>query len=252
MTTLPTFSRAKVVRCNPNPSARVFCFGHAGSSGTIYTRWQQWLPADIQVCPVVLPGRGIRMNEDLYDDIRQVIFDAKAAVEPYTDLPYAMFGHSMGAIVAFETLKLMEGESRAKCRQLFVAACAAPQLRDARVDAVRSDEEALDLLKSLNGTPVELLQDREAIELFLPAFKADIIALSRYEYVASSRSSCPITAFGGQADKHVTPASLSGWRDHTTSFRAFAMSGDHFSMLNEPRPILDLITIGLRDASLLF
>jgi medium-chain acyl-[acyl-carrier-protein] hydrolase len=223
-------------------SMRVFCFGHAGSNAMIYARWQGFVPSDIHICPVVLPGRGERLREEPCDDLMQLVSEATTAILPHTDSPFAVFGHSMGAILGFEVLRLLRREHGYRAAHLFVAGSPAPQFKRGCQASVTSDADALAMIKSFKGTPSSLLENDEAMKLLLPALRADLCALDSYMYTAGTQIDCPITAFAGLEDKYVNPVSLTGWREHATQFGAFVLPGDHFSMLNEPRRILAKIS----------
>jgi medium-chain acyl-[acyl-carrier-protein] hydrolase len=194
-----------------NATCRLFCFPYAGLGASAFRTWIGRLPPTIDVCPVQLPGRETRQGEPPRTRLMPLSDEAAAAILPFTDVPYALFGHSLGAILAFEVARLLEPATPPV--RLFVSARRAPHLPD-----------RLPLLHRL-AEPAFLaevqLECADLMSLLAPRLRADIEALETWTYVAGDTLSCPISAFGGLRDHTIRPEEIGAWRDHTNG--AFTM-----------------------------
>jgi medium-chain acyl-[acyl-carrier-protein] hydrolase len=220
-------------------SLRLFCFPYAGGSALIYRNWQKQLPPSIEVCPVQLPGRGYRLHEPLFTDIRPLAEAAAEGLAPHMDKPFAFFGHSMGALIAFELARFLRRESRRSPLQLFVSGRSAPQLpvTDAPLHNL-PEAEFREALRRLNGTPLEVLEHEELMEVMSPLLHADFSVCETYAYSEEAPLDCPITAFGGLADQEVPRERVEAWGAQTNStFLLRMFPGDHF-FINTAQPSL--------------
>jgi medium-chain acyl-[acyl-carrier-protein] hydrolase len=234
----------------PSQSARLrlFCFPYAGGSALTFRAWGSGLPPDVEVCAVQLPGHGTRMKEQPFARLGPLVRDAAAALRPHLNEPFAFFGHSMGALVAFEVARLLRKEHRLAPRQLFVSGARAPQLdRTEPTTYDLPDSELLEDLRNLNGTPKEVLEEPELMRMLLPILRADFAVCQTYEYAYDLPLECPVTAFGGTVDTAVSRESLEAWRAQTTSdFSFHLLPGDHFFLNVEQALLLRLLTRELR------
>lgn len=220
-------------------SLRLFCFPYAGGAALIYRNWQKQLPPSIEVCPVQLPGRGHRLHEPLFTDIRPLVEAAAEGLVPYMDRPFAFFGHSMGALIAFELARLLRRESSLSPLQLFVSGRSAPQLPITDEPLHNLPEaEFRDGLRRLNGTPHEVLEHEELMEVMSPMLRGDFSVCETYAYSQEAPLDCPITAFGGLADLEVPRERVEAWSEQTNSaFLLRMFPGDHF-FINTTQPSL--------------
>jgi medium-chain acyl-[acyl-carrier-protein] hydrolase len=230
-----------IVTQKPNARAalRLFCFPYAGGSAVIYRDWAELLPPFVEVCAVQLPGRGARMREAAISDLSQLVESADAALRPHFDKPFAFFGHSMGAVIGFELARRLLREGGPLPRHLSVSGRSAPQFIDTgkKLYAL-PDDELIEELRGLNGTPPELLAHPELMELMLPLLRADFAVCQKYTHSPEPKLPVPITAFGGLQDTNVPREELEGWREQTTAaFKARLLPGDHF-FVNTMRPTL--------------
>jgi len=156
----------------------------------------------------------------------------RTAIHPYLDKPFALFGHSLGAVIAFELARSLA----AGYTCLFVAGARAPQLRRDHVSPPPSDEELLGELRRLDGIPAELLENRGLMRLALPALRADTALYRNYDYRGGPPLRCPIRAYGGVDDERITSWHLEPWAEQTTdSFRLEMLPGGHFfPQTNQP------------------
>ncbi|HEX7175429.1 MAG TPA: thioesterase II family protein [Pyrinomonadaceae bacterium] len=225
----------------PNPQAelRLFCFPYAGGGETIFRRWPSHLPSTIEVCAAQLPGRGRRMKEPPRTRLSTLAREIADAARPYLDKPFALFGHSMGAVIAFELARLLRRETGTAPLRLFVSGHRAPQIPKS-VPSIHNlpEEDFFEELRRFNGTPAEVLEHRELMGLMLPLLRADFELIETYTYTDAEPLDCPITAFGGERDVSVSRAELERWREQTAAnFFLHMFEGDHF-FLNEAGPRL--------------
>src|SRR5271156_6070491 len=148
----------------PRPKARLrlFCFPYAGASAMIYRLWSDGLSTDIELCPIQLPGRGIRLSECPFTDLPQLIDALAEALRPLLDKPFALFGHSLGTLISFELARELRANHQVRPLRLFVSAGPAPQIphRGPPINSLPEEEFSAEL-RRLNGTPEELLNHKE-------------------------------------------------------------------------------------------
>ena len=234
-----------MVNWKPNRRAgvRLFCFPYAGGGDFIFRSWQRILSDAIEVCPVQLPGRGSRIAEPPLTEINQLIPLASEALVPHLDKPFALFGHSMGALIAFELAHYLRKEYGAQPVHLFASGRCSPQTMSEPIDLKQFDSELPEMLRRYNGTPAEALENPELMELVLPVLRADLALCKSYRYTPKPPFSFPITAFGGLDDHGVTRQCIESWREHTTGTFALRMlPGDHFFLKASRLPLLEAIS----------
>lgn len=240
MTTAAAFDLWIAYR-KPRPQARfrLFCFSYAGGGALIYRAWADGLPADVEVCPIQLPGRGTRLMEPLFTQLSPLIQALAQALLPLLDKPFAFFGHSLGALVSFELARQLRRQYGVQPVRLFVSASRAPQLphRGLPVHTL-PERDFLAELRHLNGTSREVLEHEELIQIALPVLRADFAVYETYVYSTELPLNCPISAFGGLRDRTVSQSDLEAWREQTNgSFSLQTFPGDHF-FLNTAQPLL--------------
>jgi medium-chain acyl-[acyl-carrier-protein] hydrolase len=229
------------VRAKPNPSAplRLFCFPYAGSGANIYRSWPDALSPYAEVYAVQPPGRGGRLRETPFSRLGPALDELAREIQPYLDKHFAFFGHSMGAITSFELAQRLQAEGGPSPFHLYVSGRAAPHLHaEERTTYDLPDDEFIEDLRNLNGTPKELLDNPELMQIMLPLLRADFALCQTYEPTTSARLACPVTAFGGLQDPHAGKDKMEGWGLYTDSdFVVRMLPGDHF-FLHESQPLL--------------
>jgi medium-chain acyl-[acyl-carrier-protein] hydrolase len=221
---------------------RLLCFPNAGGGASAYRLWQERLPSDVEVCPVQLPGRETRLREPALRELPALIELLRVETAQLRQAPFAFFGHSLGALVAFELTRALRRRGERLPAQLFVSACRAPHTEDDGVALSSLDDTAfLDALREFAGTPEPVLQDRELLALVLPTLRADFALRDGYRHTEEPGLPVPITAYGGEDDEHVPQSSLFGWRAHTQHSFSFArFPGGHFYLRDQPAFFLTL------------
>lgn len=227
----------------PNPAARLrlFCFPYAGAGASIFRTWPQMLPAEIEVCPVQLPGREGRIREPAYTQLAALTPVLLAAIRPYLDRPFALFGHSMGALIGYELAHALRQQEGLEPMHLVVSGRHAPHL-SSRQSPVHSldDVQFLDTLQQrYEGIPAAVFHDPELRSLFTPLLRADFTLVETYLPTSRPRLSCPMSAFGGLTDPMTTQEDMAAWRQHTEgAFTQQMFAGDHFYLQQAPAPLL--------------
>lgn len=230
----------------PNPYARLrlFCFPYAGGAASIYRTWPQHLPPAIEVCAVQLPGRENRIRERPFTNGVELVQALLPALLPYLDKPFALFGHSMGSLIAYELAQQLRSQGRIPT-YLFVSGRRAPMLPDpeALLHTLPSDAAFLnELQRRYNNLPAVIFEDAELRELFMPLLRADFALVETYQYTERPALPCPLVALGGEADPRASPAELRAWQSLTqVSFTLRMFQGDHFYFNQQPLPLLQTI-----------
>lgn len=222
------------------PTLRLICLPYAGGGASIYRAWAQRLSPAIDVCPVQLPGRENRLREAPWTSLPLLIDALAVALEPLLHRPWALFGHSVGALIAFELARRLARDGRSP-GALLVSAFPAPPL-PSRVSPLHrlTDDDLVSALRQIDGVSGGVLDSPALRDAFLRALRADIALAETYVYRAEQPLTCPITAFGGEQDRQVSPQALAGWGRHTRGpFAVRWLPEDHF-FLNDPalQPLL--------------
>ena len=224
-----------ILRPRPNPRAtlRLFCLAHAGGGASTFRGWGDALPPEVEVCAVQLPGRENRIAERPYDRLGPLVEALAEALTAWTDLPYAVFGHSNGSLIAFELARLYRRTGRPGPVHFFASGRRAPDVpsRQRAVHALPDDELVADLVE-LGGIPEAVLADPEMRALILPLLRADMALTETYRYTEEPPFDFPLTAYGGVDDAKVPREDLEAWGRHTAAgFRLRIFPGDHFYLL---------------------
>jgi len=235
------------IRESEQAKLRLFCFPYAGGGASVFRGWAGRLPEGVAVCPVRLPGRETRLGERPFDAMGELLAALRTVIDPYLDKPFAFFGHSLGAVIAFE----LERSLASRCAGLFVAGARAPQLRRDHVPPPPpSDDELIEELRRLDGIPSEILENRELMQFALPALRADTALYRNYVYREELPLHCPIRAYGGLDDERITRGDLEAWGAETThSFRLAMFPGGHFFLETQQEAFLKALA---RDLSAVF
>ena len=235
----------------PPDALRLFCFPSAGGGVSLFARWQERLPAGAAVCPARLPGRESRAAEPPPPGMEPLVRELAAALEPHLASPFAFFGHSMGAAVAFELARELRRRGRPLPACLFASGARAPRFRRGHVPPPDPDEEQfLAEVRRLEGIPAEVLDNSELMALVLPVLRADAALYRRYVYSEEPPLDCPIRAYGGESDPNVTSFHLEAWREETvSSFGMRTFPGGHFYLRTHGEEFLAALAADLEECA---
>lgn len=219
----------RIVR--PEARVRLFCLPYAGGAARLYREWPERLGPHVEVCPVELPGRGVRFREKPLTTMRELCALVESEIAPLLDRPVAIFGHSLGARLGFELAK----ELGARVVQLFVSAAPAPDAprRSPRLAHLPAGDFKREL-HAIGGTPPEVLADDELMDFLLPLLRADFSVSEGATWLSGTRVACPVTALAGKLDGDVPLDDARAWQRFTDgAFRFVEMDAGHFFL--EPK-----------------
>ena len=237
----------------PVPAARcrLICFPYAGGGALIFRLWHEYLPSYVEVCPVKLPGRDNRIREPLFDDISLLVRTMEKGLTPFLDKPFAFFGHSLGAIIAFELMKRLRKQNMPLPFHLFVSGRRAPQIKPGPSIHHLPEEQFIEKIRNYGGTPEVVFQEQQLMDIFLPILRADFSLNDSHTYRPEKLFNCPITAFYSPNDKIAEKAYVEEWEKQTTSkFDLHMIEGGHFFINEHKERILKIISTDIKDIEL--
>lgn len=216
---------------SPAPLVRLVCVPYAGGGAAVFHSWAAHLPATVEPWAVRMPGRDARLAEASRTDLCATAGELADALAPSLSGPYAFFGHSLGAFLAFETVRALRARGVPEPVLLAVSARNAPQQLTYTGTVHRlPDEEYLDVLDRRYGAiPPLIREDAQMRAMYLPILRADTTMLETYRYLPGPALSCPVVAYGGTQDPETSAESLAGWRKMTRGgCTEVLLPGDHF------------------------
>lgn len=221
---------------------QLFCLPYSGASAMFYQRWRRQLPEWLQVRPLELPGRGTRMDEALQTDIGRLVEQLADELMGQARQPYALFGHSLGGLLAFELAHALRVRGMAAPLVLFVSGSAGPARRDfSEYAALESDAELVAKLRELQGTSEEVLACEELLGLTLPILRADFQLAGGYGYRRRAPLHTPIHVLGGKRDG-IEVEELLDWQQETCGdFSLDMLEGHHFFIQQQEARVLRLV-----------
>lgn len=228
----------------PKPGARfqLICIPYAGGSAYIFNDWPKFLSNLVQVCAIQLPGRGRRIQEPAFTELSAIVPPLTEALLPHLGSRFAIFGHSMGALIGFELLRELRKRYRRNAAHLFVSGCYAPHIPDPNPLYSLPDQGFIEGLKRLQGVPPAGLDNAELVQLMLPTLRADCLVTESYVYQDDLPLHCPITVFGGTEDTIAKEEDLVEWERHTNSrFARHIFPGKHFFFEAAQTSILQIV-----------
>ena len=236
---------------NARAAVRLFCIPYAGGRAGLFRKWSRGLGECVEVCPVELPGHGRRFAERPLDSVSSLVDQLATDLQTLIDRPFAMFGHSLGGLIAFELAREFRRRFRVEPVRLLVAAVSAPRITGCHPRArVLSDGELLDRVQRLAGTPQTILDDRELMQMALRVIRADFAAFNAYQYRDEPPLSCPISAFVGDRDPEVRPQASLAWAYETRNvFSLRRFRGGHFFVQDSEQDVLQVLSEELAEIS---
>ncbi|HEY1350618.1 MAG TPA: alpha/beta fold hydrolase [Ktedonobacteraceae bacterium] len=231
---------------------RLFCLPYSGGGASLFYGWQEAFPPGVEVCAIELPGRASRFGEPLASQLSPLIAQMAEALDPYFDLPFAIFGHCLGSLLGFELARYVRRQYDIHPVHLFLSAHCAPQQMQANMSNgvpvhQLPDEAFIDEIRRLNGTPASILQDGALVRLLLPVLRADFTLSETYVYREDQPLPCAFSVFGGREDETLTPQDLAAWQEQTVGALSLCLfPGGHFFLHESQGPLLDAIAQDLQ------
>jgi medium-chain acyl-[acyl-carrier-protein] hydrolase len=230
-------------KLNHSTSLNLICFPPGGCGASIFNNWLKYLPSDLAIIAVQLPGRETRFKEVAFSNMALLISELLIGILPYIqNAPFAVLGHSVGALIAFEFVRQLYQNNLPVPEHLIVSGRRAPHIPLDKILHLQPDSALIEELRLIGGTPNLILDDSELMSLFLPIVRADFTINETYQVFDEFSVNCPILAIGGHDDPLVNQYYLEQWRQYTSGeFEAVMLSGGHMTFRENPRPLLDVV-----------
>lgn len=232
------------------PRIRLLCLPYAGGGVGLYRTWGERLPASVGVLPVHMPGREGRFKEPAISELPAAVDALYAGLKPIFDEPFALFGHSMGALLAFELSRRVHAERGVWPIHLFLSARRPPHLGPIHPNfhSLPMGSFVSHVQGWYDAFPQMVLDRPGLLEPFMPTLRADMRLLETYEWQQGPPMACPVTVFGGLHDRAVPVGSLKGWQQHSSEpVKVKVFSGRHFYLRDDDRDVVNAIGKVLAD-----
>ncbi len=233
---------------NPQASIRLFCFPFGGGGASVFHNWADAMGNDIEVRALQLPGRETRFTEPREKDLNKLINDIEQAIEAYQDKPFAIFGYSFGALLAFEVSRKLARQGKKMPIHLFIAALQAPQVPDAHppISALPNDD-FIRKVEYFYEPQGEAWNNLELREFLLPVLKDDIALYESHVYREDALLPCPIDVFAGEHDLSIPLEATRHWSEQTSNtINHHVFPGGHFFIDNSINEITGLVSNALK------
>jgi medium-chain acyl-[acyl-carrier-protein] hydrolase len=235
----PTSKWFIIAEPRPLAKARLFCFHYAGSNANIFSSWLTKIPKDIELVAIQLPGRGTRFGEELHASMAPLMADLLKDIPALLDKPYFVFGHSLGAAVAFELLFQLQHSNLPAPQHFFASGRRSPSCESMVPPLHNYPQEQFEQeLRNFNGTPEQLFQEPELMELFSPILRSDFKLSYDWQREPEVKLHCKASALGGAEDVLVPERQLHTWQQHfEKNVEVKLFPGGHF-FINENQDLL--------------
>ena len=230
---------------------QLICFHYAGGGAYSYCQLSGDIIDNCDVISMQLPGRDNRFQEDFASNMEEVIEELSSNIESFCDKPFVFFGHSLGALIAFELARELQKKNITNLKHLIVSGCDAPQIPLKRKKLYDlSDDDLIEEIQKFNGMPKEILAERELLtDVILPIIRGDFTISDLYKYQQGKKLLCPITAIGGEKDSTFDPEDLLKWNEQSDVFKFKYFPGDHFFINSSRNEVAKYINGILSDES---
>ncbi|MFM9279570.1 thioesterase II family protein [Paenibacillus jiagnxiensis] len=223
---------------------KLFCLPYAGGSAALYMKWKSFLHPSIHIVPIELAGRGKRYSEPFYSDIEQAVHDIYEKIKDELDkLPYALFGHSMGGLLAFEIAHKIQVQEHRAPKIIFLSGKNPPHCQNHRFIHHLPNKELINEILEMGGTPKEILQHNELLEILIPILRADFTLVENYH--CNKREEildCDLVIMNGRQDNLTKNSDMKEWSRYTKrEVRTYHIDGGHFFINEHLESVLNLI-----------
>ncbi len=221
---------------------KLFCIPYSGGSADAYYQWKKRMDSEIEICPIELAGHGRRIREPFFETVAQAAEDLASQIRAKVQHgeQYALLGHSMGALLAFETYYCLEPGIRPA--HIFFCGRKAPQDMDAPTEYYKlPEDEFLEIVYRYGGTTKEVLQNPSLKNLFLPILRADFKLSELYTWSPKEEKiACPFTVVNGRQDYSAMKSDMQCWLEHGQG-QIMTVEGTHFFLFEQPDALLHII-----------
>lgn len=225
---------------------KLFCIPYSGGSSSVYYKWKRLLHTSITLCPLELAGRGRRMKEPFYNSVAQAAEDISDMILGQLEEgePYAIYGHSMGALLAYETYYALKAKGAHEPEHIFFSGRKAPQDEAEKSEYYKlPEEEFLNVVFHYGGNTREIMQNRELLDLFVPILRADFKIAEIYSYqMHNSKVQCECTVVNGRNDRSISKPDVVMWSELIDGYCQYRwISGEHFFISENVEAVATLI-----------
>jgi pyochelin biosynthesis protein PchC len=227
----------------PEARTRLVCFPHAGGTASYFLPMARMTAPDLEVSGVQYPGRHDRRDEKCVEDLLELADRIALALIGSDDgRPVALFGHSLGSVLAYEVGRRLEADGRIRPLRLFASGRRAPSENQGQKIHTLGEAAFLEHLRQLGGIDPRILQEPELLQMALPAVRADYTAIESYRHPQGPVLSCPIDVLIGLSDPEVSAEGAELWAPHTTGdFAVHAFPGGHFYLAEQASRVVNLV-----------
>lgn len=231
-------------RLQVSTKMKLFCIPYAGGSASVYTSWKKAFLPDIELIPIELAGKGSRFNQPLYENIEQAVSDILSILQSKLDSsPYALFGHSMGALLVFEVLHALKEQNAPMPITTFFSGKNPPHIAPTTNRHKLEGKAFWEEVRSMGGTPAELMTSTELMDIFTPILKRDFKLVETYApNLNRELITTPVTVLYGTKDDTVSVDRMTEWSRHTIEDIRFAtFDGGHFFIQEHEQAVISLV-----------
>ena len=225
------------------PDIRIICFPYAGGSSATYMQWKNELPKNVELVIIQAPGKGARMFEPLHHSMSELIDDLLQHISPVLEKPYVLLGHSLGSRVAFELMVKLQERGSPLPEHFFALGSRGPHIySEEEISYKLPDAEFIEHIKTLNGTPQEILDNQEMMKFLMPILRADFKISETYTYKGTATFDIPLSVLGGIEDKAVSLYQLQSWKGFFSKpMDLHQLAGDHFFIDTNKQGVLKIV-----------